>query len=74
MGRNVGELHQYKVRFTWRALRTKCHPSKEVICLQLAIVEWAQQPPYTIPYMQHYIGNCLRVEIGEHVRTCPTTN
>ena len=42
------------------ALRTKCHPSKVVICMQLAAVEWTNQPTYTVPLeggtMQHHIG------------------
>ena len=37
----------------------KCHPSEEVICIELAIVEWAKQPTYTIPYRMERCNTTL---------------
>ena len=39
--------------------RMKCHPSKEVICMQLAIVEWAKQPTCDIPHKMETCNTTL---------------
>ena len=45
--------------FLHNMLRMKCHPLEEVICMQLAMAEWAKEPACTIPYRMETYNTTL---------------